>query len=147
MCDGKDNDCNSSTTYSGGETDTDKDGFFGACQDCNDSDPNVNPGAVESPAILQTCFDGVDNDCDGVADLDCAIDAVPGSQVVSTGQVTCGSLSDLTATSLDDHYECLQELKLNHNYSLSAQWTFSTVSVAAGTDYELRVEGRRNSSG
>jgi len=39
-------------------------------EDCDDSDPDVNPGAWEGPDGDQVCFDTVDNDCDGVADLD-----------------------------------------------------------------------------
>ena len=34
----------------------------GAAADCNDSDPSINPGAVED------CSDGKDNDCDGFID-------------------------------------------------------------------------------
>ena len=45
--------------------DTDGDGYTDeSCggSDCNDADPNVNPGASES------CTDGVDNDCNGNSD-------------------------------------------------------------------------------
>jgi len=53
--------------------DTDGDGYKDeTCggSDCDDSDPAVNPGAVEGPAGDPTCSDGLDNDCDG--DLDAA---------------------------------------------------------------------------
>ena len=48
-------------------TDMDNDGYSsegGACgpMDCNDSDPAINPGAVES------CLDGIDNNCNGLTD-------------------------------------------------------------------------------
>jgi hypothetical protein len=36
--------------------------------DCDDSDPEVNPGAVEGPFGHATCSDGLDNDCDGLID-------------------------------------------------------------------------------
>jgi len=43
-------------------TDHDGDGFSGQDGDCNDCDPNTNPGAFDVPK------DGIDEDCDGVAD-------------------------------------------------------------------------------
>ncbi len=47
--------------------DADTDGYFaesncGTSVDCVDSDPAINPGAVE------VCDDGIDNDCDGTTD-------------------------------------------------------------------------------
>ena len=33
--------------------------------DCDDSDPDVNPGVTEGPTGDPTCSDGIDNDCDG----------------------------------------------------------------------------------
>jgi hypothetical protein len=38
-------------------------------EDCDDTDPDVNPGAVEGPYDDPTCEDGLDNDCDGLTDL------------------------------------------------------------------------------
>jgi hypothetical protein len=43
-------------------TDHDGDGFSAAAGDCNDCDPNTNPGAFDVPS------NGVDEDCDGTAD-------------------------------------------------------------------------------
>jgi len=36
--------------------------------DCDDTDPTVNPGATEGPYGDPTCSDGLDNDCNGLAD-------------------------------------------------------------------------------
>jgi formate-dependent nitrite reductase cytochrome c552 subunit len=52
-------------------TDGDGDGYFVDCEpfDCDDADPNVNPGATE------VCDNGIDDDCDGDIDgddADCA---------------------------------------------------------------------------
>lgn len=43
-------------------TDHDGDGFSFTDGDCNDCDPNTNPGAFDVPK------DGIDEDCDGIAD-------------------------------------------------------------------------------
>ncbi|MFC1686010.1 MopE-related protein [Nanoarchaeota archaeon] len=56
--------------------DDDGDGFAvqgGTCgvADCNDNNPLINPGVVES-CDLENGFDGVDNNCDGEVDLDCS---------------------------------------------------------------------------
>ncbi len=54
-------------------TDQDGDTFPAeACggTDCNDSDPNIHPGVFEAPPDDPKCSDGIDNNCNGVADLD-----------------------------------------------------------------------------
>ncbi len=58
---GLDNNCDGST----GRVDADGDGTF-ACEECDDSDPAVYPGADE-------LCDGLDNDCDGALDEDGAL--------------------------------------------------------------------------
>ena len=56
--------------------DLDNDGYFG---DCNEEDPDINPGAIETcDGVDQDCdgkideenCDGLDNDCDGAIDED-----------------------------------------------------------------------------
>jgi hypothetical protein len=53
------------------DVDGDGDGFTGADGDCNDCDPNVNPGAIEV-VVTEEGDDGVpppaDEDCDGMVD-------------------------------------------------------------------------------
>lgn len=56
---------------SGDPLDADGDTFVSdACggSDCDDSNPDVNPGAIEGPAGDATCSDGLDNDCDQYSD-------------------------------------------------------------------------------
>jgi hypothetical protein len=38
--------------------------------DCDDSDPNVNPGQTEASYGDPICMDGLDNDCDGAIDIE-----------------------------------------------------------------------------
>ena len=62
--DPNDYNCDGSTGYS----DIDGDGFA-ACEECDDTDPSVNPDALEY-------CDGIDNDCDSTVDEDDAVDAL-----------------------------------------------------------------------
>jgi hypothetical protein len=63
--DGRDEDCDGvadeDTEGAADETDTDADGYSVLAGDCNDMDPEVNPGESEDG-------NGHDDDCDGVAD-------------------------------------------------------------------------------
>ncbi len=64
--DGVDQDCNGADLPCDCP-DVDGDGYANAAcggDDCNDSDPDVNPGATE------VCNDGVDNDCDQLVDAE-----------------------------------------------------------------------------
>jgi hypothetical protein len=51
------------------DLDDDSDGWTPREGDCDDADPEANPGIVE------VCFDEIDNDCDGLYDQEC--DAAP----------------------------------------------------------------------
>ncbi|MFC1890275.1 hypothetical protein ACFL4G_11010 [Thermodesulfobacteriota bacterium] len=73
----------------GCESDGDEDGYGAPASpecnypdlDCDDTNPNVNPGVIESKDV-GNCADVLDNDCDGLADAadpDC-----PGSCFLSS---------------------------------------------------------------
>jgi serine protease len=62
-CDGLiDEDCGGSPVL----TDADGDGYYAEEDDCDDTDPNVNPGRTDTKGKWGR--DGVDNDCNGVID-------------------------------------------------------------------------------
>jgi hypothetical protein len=69
LCDGFDNNCNGQTDEGCGAcADYDADGW-NICQgDCDDNNPARNPGFVEMGAL---CGDGIDNNCNGLADEGC----------------------------------------------------------------------------
>lgn len=54
--------------------DEDGDGYLGSIDDCDDANPAINPGVAE------VCDDTLDNDCDGLIDLDDSADCVVSSQ-------------------------------------------------------------------
>lgn len=82
-CDGVHNGLdNCSGDYNPDQVDTDLDGYGEVC-DCDDTDPAINPEAIESIAI-GNCQDQKDNDCDGLIDAEdpdckppCAPNIVP----------------------------------------------------------------------
>src|SRR5262245_42964697 len=58
-------------TAVGPDDDFDQDGFTIAQGDCNDCDPNVNPGAIEviaTPDAMGNTPPAADEDCNGVVD-------------------------------------------------------------------------------
>jgi hypothetical protein len=115
------------------------------CQPCN---PAVNHGVIENVATAGgppgACQDGIDNDCDGVIDLDCAFDIdTTNGQIITSGAVTCGSVAALHSLSADGTYECLRETGGGTKKKLDLSWTFTT-SPSGLSDYDLVVEGFRN---
>ena len=99
LCDGKDNDCDG--TIPDVELDLDDDGYVECVLwlgtepgiymggDCDDADSDVNPSAMEEAIEYSTCFDGIDNDCDGLIDTDpeCIAILVPDDQPTIQGAI------------------------------------------------------------
>ncbi|MBI5194763.1 MAG: hypothetical protein HZA10_00405 [Nitrospirae bacterium] len=88
-------------------TDNDGDGYAaegGTCGpvDCDDSNPNVFPGAVEGPFGDPACSDLIDNDCDGAidsADSNCqAVDLIEISVTNPPTTAAAGSSFKLSDT-------------------------------------------------
>jgi len=81
ICDnGIDDDCDHVIDYPDSDCpclDNDSDGYGQVANvnctypevDCDDTDPDVNPGAAEGPPGDPTCSDTADNDCDSLTDL------------------------------------------------------------------------------
>jgi hypothetical protein len=120
--DGIDNDCDGYVDLAdascSGPEDLDGDGYCnpghiscinGSATDCNDLDPNVNPGATEGPFGDPTCNDGIDNDCDELIDLDdpdyCAQPDVPHDTI--TDCTLCHNGDDYVAGATLDNAKCL----------------------------------------
>jgi hypothetical protein len=151
VCNGVDDDCDAQTdegfpdsdadgTRDCLDADDDNDGYSDAV-DCAPLNPAVNPGVAEGATALATCFDVVDNDCDGTVDFDCAVE--PSAQAVVTGSVT-GVLADIRSISLDDTFERFTEAGGGTKKRLSVIWTFP--GAVPGVPYTLRFEGYRNAS-
>ena len=82
--------------------DADGDGYYDeACggDDCDDTDPDVNPGATEGPLEDPSCSDGIDNDCDGYVDLD-DWGCEPAATTTTLPQTTTTTLAPTTTTTL-----------------------------------------------
>jgi hypothetical protein len=90
-----DNDCDGVVDQDGVDADGDgyPTGIEARCSvlDCNDSRPDVNPGAVE------VCTDGVDNDCNGLRDVN--------DPECAAAQELCGNCVDDDGDGLGDLFE------------------------------------------
>ena len=88
LCDGLDTDCDG-TLPDDEFDDADDDGYMICEGDCDDTNPDVNPLALEGPLDDPTCSDGIDNDCDGLTDTDpeCISISVPGEHATIQGAI------------------------------------------------------------
>src|SRR5206468_3814516 len=118
--------------------DVDGDGYTSCNGDCNDNDPKIF--GPESIARYASCFDGLDNDCDGVTDWDCAIDVGDESRQFA-GNVT-GTLANMTAGSADDAPYYKIDETITNPRKLTVYWTFYGPSINAWWD--LRVEALKS---
>jgi hypothetical protein len=145
LCDSKDNDCN-------GQVD-DMGSFscgVGACkvtvQNCLNGVRQLNciPGSPsgESLSNLASCFDNVDNDCDGQVDNDCGTNIATNGLLVVNGAGVTGNDLNLTAASADDTYEVFDETpNSGSTRQLTLVWTFT--NPTGGLLHDLFVEGFR----
>lgn len=112
--------------------------------DCAPANPAASHNLVESPAGgMFFCQDGIDNDCDGVVDFDCAIDVDPNGQLVGPGQVTSGTVIDLGAASSQNPatYETIIETGSPKEAAIVKSFTTSGTGNVA---YDVVVEAFRN---
>ncbi len=154
VCDGNDTDCDGSLTDQPGwktwYTDKDNDTYGDPLdttddcaapanhvsddQDCDDSDPDINPGEAE------VCDDGEDNDCDTDVDEDCGW-PVPPLNIDPDDYTPTGAV-DFTgcAASLNNDYRFVT----NDSPDYDDDWkncthTPTPVSVTLDTNYEAWV--------
>ncbi len=150
LCNGIDDNCMNGIDEGFGQTTC----GTGACQrtvnNCqNGQFQTCVPGTpgVESISSPETCFDGIDNNCNGIQDLDCSVNIVPGSQILGGGAtITYGADIYLYGGSDNNSYETILEGGSGSNRTLTVVWNFSTASVPSGIPVELNVEGTRNTA-
>lgn len=149
VCNGKDDNCDGAIDEGFGTLTC----GVGACQRtvqaCLNGQPqDCVPGSpgFETVTLLDTCFDNLDNDCDGITDLDCAIDVTGGTQSFTFGSVTSGSVANIGAFSSDGLYEVMTETGTSNAKQLCVVQSFWTSALPAGELFELRLEGFRNAS-
>ena len=140
LCNLVDDNCNGYVDE-GSQFDEDGDGWTKCAGDCNDHDARIN--GVEREYANASCFDQIDNDCDGLVDCDCALD--PGDQHLLLAGTVTGTLGDMACYSPGRDYT-VQE---NNQKRLTTFYTFymPPPNAYSGTiSYDLKVEGLRTPS-
>lgn len=136
VCNAIDDDCSGQAD----DLDADADGWTLCEGDCDDSNPRIN--GTEAEYVNISCFDRLDNDCDGIVDCDCALDAGDEHRQLSGG--TTGTPAAMACGSADDAYYSIEE---NNQKKMTLFWTFYLPPPSAFTTwYDLRVEGLRTPS-
>jgi len=122
-------------------------GHVAAGGDCNDASGNVNPGAVD------VCGDGIDNDCDGIADDGGPLTAASGMTVTDAGggtvawtplagangyDVVRGSLATLAASHGD--FSLATSACLADNVNLTSLTDGGVPAAGSGVWYLVRGE-------
>jgi hypothetical protein len=109
------------------------DGSFVGTRSC--TNPIVEGGGTNA----QTCFDGVDNDCDGVVDFNCSMDATNQAIVGGAGVLVSGTIAALKGRPDKDVLEVFKEKNLGSTKPLDVVWTFTPTPT--NNTYYLNVEG------
>ena len=151
VCNGIDDNCN-------GSSDEGLDGSttcgVGACQRtvaiCVDGTPQTcTPGSplAEDLANLSRCTNDIDDDCDGVIDLDCAVPVTAQMSFPSgEGQNVSGALSALGPLPDGDAYKTFGETGGSSSKKLSVRFYFDVPSTLANKVLDLHVEGLRDNA-
>jgi formylglycine-generating enzyme required for sulfatase activity len=112
-------------------TDNDGDGYgspsSSSCEywglDCDDTNPNINPGVIEAPYGEPICRDKVDNDCDGFVD-----DLPGGCSLWEMEQIPYGcyqmgdSFSQGQADELPVHNVCISAFEMDVHEVTNAEY-------------------------
>jgi hypothetical protein len=118
-----------SNCSSGPTEDKDGDGFTKQDGDCNDCDPNVNPGAIDTQHTEDGGVVWGDEDCDGT----------PGS----TGQVVCDdtiNLDDVDPMNAAKSIELCQQATGKSAGVISAQWVRADGSAFASPGLQVGIQ-------